>query len=209
MDGVLIHSTEVHTRAWEMYLAEHGIPSEGVMERMLGKRNDDIVRTLFGADIPPELVAEHGAEKERMFREMMQPVFENHVVEGVVDFIRALHARNIPLALATNAEPPNVDFVLDGAGIRQYFKAIVDGHQVERPKPDPEVFLTAAARLRHDIRNCIIFEDSPGGLRAARASGARVVGVLTTLDDAPLADLAVPHFEDPRLKEWLAAQKPV
>jgi HAD superfamily hydrolase (TIGR01509 family) len=208
MDGVLIHSTAIHTQAWEMYLAAHGIPGDGVLDRMLGKRNDEIVRVFFGADLPPAVSGEHGAAKERLYRELMAPVFAPHLVEGAVDFVRALHARGVPLALATNAEPQNVDFVLDGAGLRPCFTAIVDGHQVARPKPDPEVFLTAAARLRHPIGDCVVFEDSPGGIQAAHASGARVAALLTTPGQAPLADLAIPHFLDPRLKTWLAAQKP-
>jgi HAD superfamily hydrolase (TIGR01509 family) len=209
MDGVLIRSTELHTRAWESYLARHGIAADGVLEKMLGKRNDQIVSLLFGEDLPAEAAAAHGAAKERLYRELMAPVLAEHIVEGAPAFIRALHARRTPLALATNAEPLNVDFVLDGAGLRSCFSALVDGHQVARPKPDPEVFLAAAARLRHDIRNCIIFEDSPGGMQAARAAGARVVGLLTTLEEAPLADLAIRDFLDPRLKPWLAAQKPL
>lgn len=208
MDGVLIESTGIHTRAWEQYLARHGIPSAGVMEKMLGKRNDQIVRVLWGPEITEDEVFRHGAEKERLYRELMEPVFEQHVVRGVREFVRAASAAGVPCALATNAEPANVDFVLDRTGLRDCFRAIVDGHQVQRPKPDPEVFLAAAARLGVPPRNCIIFEDSPGGLEAARASGARVVAVLTTLREAPEADLAIRDFLDPSLLPWLSRQTP-
>lgn len=208
MDGVLIESTGVHTRAWEEYLARHGIPSAGVMEKMLGKRNDQIVRVLWGPALSEDEVFRHGAEKERLYRQMMEPVFEEHVVGGVREFVRAARRLGVPCALATNAEPENVDFVLDRTGLREYFPVVVDGHQVQRPKPDPEVFLTAAARLGVPARNCIIFEDSPGGIEAARASGGRVVAVLTTLKEAPAADLAVRDFRDPALLPWLSRQTP-
>ncbi|MGQ9918722.1 MAG: HAD family hydrolase [Bryobacteraceae bacterium] len=208
MDGVLVESTGVHTAAWEAYLARHGIPSAGVMEKMLGKRNDQIVRVLWGPMITEEEVFRHGAEKERLYREMMAPVFERHVVPGVVGFLRAVREQGVPCALATNAEPANVDFVLDRLGLRECFNVIVDGHQVRRPKPDPEVYLTAAARLGVAPHNCVIFEDSPGGLQAARASGGRVVAVLTTLREAPEADLAVRNFLDPSLEPWLSRQTP-
>ncbi|MCS7041749.1 MAG: HAD family phosphatase [Bryobacteraceae bacterium] len=206
MDGVLIESTGMHTRAWEEYLARHGIPSAGVMEKMLGKRNDQIVRVLWGPEITEDEVFRHGAEKERLYRELMEPVFEEHVVKGVREFVLAASAAGVPCALATNAEPANVEFVLGRTGLRDCFRAIVDGHQVQRPKPDPEVFLTAAARLGVPPHNCIIFEDSPGGLEAARASGGRVVAVLTTLREAPAADLAVRDFLDPSLLPWLSHQ---
>ena len=110
---------------------------------------------------------------------------------------------DFPHELATNAEPENVDFILGGAGLLDCFQALVDGHQVSRPKPDPEVFLTAAQRLGVDPTHCVVFEDSPGGMQAARAAGARVVGLLTTLQEAPLADLSIPNFLDPGLLPWL------
>jgi HAD superfamily hydrolase (TIGR01509 family) len=138
----------------------------------------------------------------------MAPVFEQHLVAGVRDFIPALRAAGAPCALATNAEPKNVEFVLGRAGLLPHMAAIVDGHQVDRPKPDPEVFLKAAARLRVETRNCVVFEDSPGGLAAARASGARVAALLTTLDEAPQADIAIRNFLDPRLLPWLSSLTP-
>lgn len=208
MDGVLIESTGIHTRAWEEYLARHGIPSAGVMEKMLGKRNDEIVRVLWDPSISEDEVFRHGAEKERLYRQLMEPVFEEHIVPGVREFVREARRQGIPCALATNAEPANVDFVLDGTGLRDCFDTIVDGHQVHRPKPDPEVYLTAAERLGADPGNCIIFEDSPGGLEAARAAGGRVVAVLTTLKEAPGADLSIRDFRDRSLLPWLSRQTP-
>jgi len=208
MDGVLIESTAIHTKAWEEYLARHGIPSAGVMEKMLGKRNDQIVRVLWGPEITEDEVYRHGADKERLYREMMGPVFEQHVVPGVAEFVREARRQGVPCALATNAEPANVDFVLDRTGLRECFQTIVDGHQAHRPKPDPEVYLTAAERLGVAPHNCVIFEDSPGGLQAARAAGGRVVAVLTTLKEAPEAELAIRDFHDPLLMPWISRQTP-
>jgi HAD superfamily hydrolase (TIGR01509 family) len=208
MDGVIIESTDLHTRAWEIYLARHGINPDGVMGKMLGKRNDQIVRILWGDGLDEAEAARHGADKEQLYREMMEPVFEEHVVGGVREFLAAARRVGVPCALGTNAEPKNVDFVLERTGLRQHLLAIVDGHQVERPKPDPEVFLKVAARLRVPACNCVVFEDSPGGMTAARAAGAHVVGLLTTLSEAPLADLAIRDFRDPRLLPWLSRLTP-
>jgi HAD superfamily hydrolase (TIGR01509 family) len=205
MDGVIVESTALHTQAWDEYLTGLGVPSNGIMKRMLGKRNDQIVHEVFGPDLPAADVFRHGADKERLYRRLMAPVLQQHLVAGVQDFVRAAHRAGIPCALATNAEPENVKFVLGGAGLLDCFQAAVDGHQVSRPKPDPEVFLTAAQRLGVDPVNCIVFEDSPGGMQAARAAGARVVGLLTTLREAPLADLSIPNFLDPGLLPWLQA----
>jgi HAD superfamily hydrolase (TIGR01509 family) len=208
MDGVLIESTALHTVAWETYLETQGVSSVGVMDRMFGKRNDQIVAEIFGSGLGAAEIAAHGADKERVYRELMSPAFDEHIVAGVVPFVRAAHDAGIPCGLATNAEPANVEFVLSRAGLTRCFKAVVDGHQVEHPKPHPEIVLKAAAELGTPAVDCIVFEDSPGGMKAARAAGARLVGLLTTLEDAPLADLAIPNFTDSRLIPWLSTLSP-
>ena len=209
MDGVVIRSTDLHMKAWITYLERNGVEDTSVIFRMLGKRNDQIVHEIFGADLSEAEVVEHGSAKERLYRELMTPVLEQSYVAGVREFLRAAHSDGIPLALATNAEPLNVDFVLDFAGLRPLFSAIVDGSQVTHAKPHPEVFLTAAARIGVEARNCVIFEDSPGGIQAALSAGGRVVGLLTTEKEYPQAELTMPDFTDPKLLPWLAEQKPV
>jgi beta-phosphoglucomutase-like phosphatase (HAD superfamily) len=115
----------------------------------------------------------------------------------------------VPLAVGTNAEPANVDFTLDGAGVRQYFRAIVDGSQVARAKPAPDVYLRGAELLGVDPANCIVFEDSPVGIEAARAAGMRVVGLLTHASSLGNVDLAVRDFLQPELASWLAMQQSI
>src|SRR5207248_11216278 len=104
------------------------------------------------------------------------------------------------------------DFILKGAGLASRFDVIVDGHQVERPKPFPEIYLRAASLLGVAPGNCIIFEDSPAGVAAARASGALVVGVGThTASDAsylPQVDLFIRNFQDQALEPWLRQVEP-
>lgn len=208
MDGVVVDSTSLHTVAWERYLARLGVDGNGIMRRMLGKRNDQIVRDLFGSALPAAEVDRHGAEKEALYRELMAPVFERHLVPGVREFVREAARAGVPLGLGTNAERLNVEFVLGRAGLADAFRAVVDGQQVSRPKPDPEVYLEVARQLGVPPRDCVIFEDSPGGMAAARAAGARLVAVLTTLPEAPGADLAIRDFTDPQLRPWLAALSP-
>ena len=85
---------------------------------------------------------------------------------------------------------------------------MVDGHQVSRPKPDPEIYLRVAALLGMDPRNCVVFEDSHTGVEAARASGARVVGLRTTHKEFKNIDLTADDFRSPELEKWLETQKP-
>ncbi len=205
LDGVVIDSMPTHTLAWERYLEANGIDPSNVEARMHGKRNDDLVRDLFGSHLSDSAVFEHGAAKERLFRELIGAPLEAKLVPGIREFL-AEASKTVPLAVGTNAEPANVDFTLNGAGIRQYFRAIVDGSQVARAKPAPDVYLRGAELLGVDPGNCIVFEDSPVGIAAARAAGMRVVGLLTHASSLDNVDLAVRDFVRPELASWLSEQ---
>jgi beta-phosphoglucomutase family hydrolase len=207
MDGVLLDSTPVHTQAWTVYLDQYGIPAERVARRMLGLRNDDVVREFFGDGVGKDESARHGAAKEALYREMMAAQLEERLIPGVRDFLAAHTA--LPMAVASNAEMANIDFVLDRARFRGHFNHVIDGHQVVYPKPAPDIYLKAAELLGYAPENCIVFEDSLPGLEAARRAGARVVGLTTTLPSLDDVAVAVPDFRDPRLAAWLRAQTPV
>ena len=206
LDGVVVDSMPTHTLAWERYLEANGIDPQNVESRMHGKRNDDLVRDLFGPHLTPSEVFDHGAAKERLFREIIGGTLEAKLVPGVREFVEEA-SMTVPLAVGTNAEPANVDFILNGAGIRRCFRAIVDGSQVARPKPFPDVYLRGAELMGVEPANCIVFEDSPVGIQAARAAGMRVVGLLTHASKLDNVDVAVPDFVHPELESWLSAQQ--
>lgn len=203
MDGVLIDSNPYHRQAWLLYNRRFGIEtSEAMQERMYGRHNDDIVRDFFGSGLCLEKAREHGAAKERLYRELVGSAVEEALVPGVRDF---LERYRLPSALATNADPANVEFILDSTGLRSHFAAVVDGRQVERPKPHPDIFLRAAEMLGAAPGRCIVFEDSHSGVAAARAAEMRTVGVRTTHAELPGVDLGITDFRDPALERWLAA----
>ncbi|HBY64598.1 MAG TPA: haloacid dehalogenase [Solibacterales bacterium] len=201
MDGVIVDSNPVHTVAWQIYLDRFGIVVPGLEDRMFGRRNDEIIRDFFPMALTDEEVFRHGANKEALYRELMGPQIASRLVPGVLDFLAA--RREVPAALATNAEPKNVAFVLDAAGLSDRFLAVVDGHQVERPKPHPEIYLKAARLVGAEPKDCVVFEDSYAGAEAARAAGARVVGVTTSHETFPDVDFTIAGFDDPRLAQWL------
>lgn len=206
MDGVLVHSMPLHTLAWERYLAGLGIKVDDLEQRMHGKRNSELVRDLIDPNLPDDVNFHHGAEKERLFREMMiEDGLEQYAIPGVLEFL-ARH-KDIPKAIASNAEPRNIDFVLEQFGLRNYFPITVNGMEVARPKPFPDVFLEAARRLGVPPEHCIVFEDSPTGVTAAIAAGMRVVGVETTPTTFQGIALKVKDFLDPSLETWLNAQQ--
>lgn len=206
LDGVIIDSMPLHTEAWQQYLSRHGVAADDLVARMHGRRNDEIVPLFFGTLLTPAQVFEHGANKEALFREMMTPQLDQHLVPGIHQFLEQY--AGVPTGLASNAEPANIDFVLDRAGLRRYFDVIVDGHQVQRPKPFPDIYIRAAQMLGAAPADCIIFEDSPTGILAAREAGASVVGIATHPGELPPVDLLVRDFSDPKLVPWLEAKLP-
>lgn len=207
LDGVIVDSMPVHELAWRRYLETLGFDGGDIPARMHGRRNDEIVRDFLGAEIDHDTVLAHGAAKERVFREMLGDRLRENLVAGIAEWLD--HVEGAPMALATNAERANVDFTLDGAGLRRYFDVIVDGSEVSRPKPAPDVYLRAAELLKIAPHNCIVFEDSPVGVAAAVAAGMRVVGVRTHSSPLDGIVFSVANFLDPRLDGWLSAQRAV
>ena len=206
MDGVIVDSNPLHRIVWEEYNRRQGIETtEDMHQRMYGKRNDAIVRDFFGDELSEQEVFAHGARKEALYREMLKPGLAGVIVAGLQAFLKRHPA--IPSAVATNAEPANVTFVLGESGLRPYFRTVVDGHQVQNPKPHPEVFLRAANLLGVAPDRCVVFEDSYAGVRAGVAAGMRVVALMTTHTDFPQASLQIRDFEDPALEKWLAAER--
>jgi beta-phosphoglucomutase len=206
MDGVVIDSNRTHREVWVEFNRRHGLETTpDMVEWMYGKRNDQIVHRFFGGSLAPEEVARRGADKERLFREMTVGRVRHLLVPGVRDFLQLF--RDCPVALATNAEAANVDFVLDEAGLRPCFRAVVHGEEVRHPKPHPEVFLRAAALLGIAPENCIVFEDSRTGVQAAGAAGMRVIGVCTTEGNLPGTSITVHNFLSGTLHSWVASQK--
>lgn len=193
----------LHTRAWEEYLAKLGIAVEDLERRMHGKRNAELVGDLIARGLPEDEVFRHGAAKEQLWREMLLAEgIAKYAIPGLIEFLE--RHPNVPKAVASNAEPQNIDFVLDHYGLRRFFPVAVNGMEVERPKPFPDIYLEAARRLGVSPQNCLVFEDSPTGLQAGLAAGMRVIGVQTSPADLPGAALLVEDFSSPKLEAWLA-----
>ncbi|MBV8866731.1 MAG: HAD family phosphatase, partial [Acidobacteriaceae bacterium] len=118
LDGVLIHSMPLHVLAWEEYLANLGIQVEDLERRMHGKRNVELVDDLIGSGLSEDVIFRHGAAKEQLWREMvLRNGIEEYRIPGLIEFLER-HER-VPKAVASNAEPQNIDFVLDHYNLRR------------------------------------------------------------------------------------------
>ena len=191
MDGVIADTNPYHTIAWREYYQRNGKPLSDAdfVQYVSGNHNRAIARHLFaGQDLTDEEAYRIGDEKEALFRELYAP----HIVPvpGIPEFLKALKAAGIKTAVGTSAPVENLYFVMEKLGLREYFDVLLHEKLVNHPKPDPEIYQLAMQMLGVSPADSVIFEDSMTGIRAARASGARVVGVATTHTPEELAEVA-------------------
>jgi len=195
MDGTLLDSTNYHWLAWRATLRVEGIQLS--YDRFLasfGQRNDTILRSHFGRAIPLAEIDRISATKEERYRALVR---ERGIalLPGVERWLKRLHAEGWRQAIASAVPRANVDTILaivDGAAC---FQAIVSAEDVQRGKPDPQVFLLAADRLSVPPRRCVVVEDAPPGIDAAHRGGMRAIGVRTS-HPALEADIAVGTLDD-------------
>ncbi|HXY48745.1 MAG TPA: HAD family phosphatase [Terriglobales bacterium] len=194
MDGTLIDSEELHWIAWQETMAGqgHSITREQFLSSF-GQRNDTIISGWLGATATPELIEKIGDAKEKRYRDLVRKVGISPL-PGVAHWIQRLHDEQWLQAIASAAPRLNVEVVLDAISAAHCFQAIVSAEDVSKGKPDPEVYLTAAAKVGAPPARCVVVEDAPAGIEGARRAGMRSIGVNHTgrhLD----ADVVVPSLD--------------
>jgi beta-phosphoglucomutase len=201
MDGVLIDSNPFHIQKWAKLLRERGIPYDAAQlpKQILGSRNDTVFRLFFGRQLRDDEIERLSDELEARFRAVFLP--HAQPLPGLTTLMDECQAAAIPMAVASSAMTKNVDFVVDALNLRPYFRWIVTGDEVSRPKPDPEIYLKTAERLELAPAKCVAFEDSFVGIESAKQAGMKCVGIASTFPAQELrgqtpADLVVKGFEE-------------
>ena len=178
MNGTMINDMHYHEMAWFNILVKElnaGLTQAEIKLNMYGK-NEELFERVFGpGKYTKEEIAAFTHRKEGRYREDFLPDLK--LIDGLDTLLAKAKAQNIKLAIGTAAITANVDFVLDNLNIREYFPVVVGPEDVVTSKPDPEVFLKAAQLLGVDPASCIVFEDSPKGIEAARRAGMKAVGI--------------------------------
>lgn len=200
MDGVLVNNLEIHRQAFAEFFRRYGVERTfDELSRVFGKGNDDIMGELMPADVVERVgIRQLGYEKEAIYREIYAPIITPQ--PGLLAFLAECESEGLRSAVGSSGYKANVDFVLDKCNIRRYFEATVAGDEVTRCKPDPEIYLTAAAKLGLDACECVVFEDAEAGIEAAKRAGMKVVALATTFDREFLAttdaDMIIGDFRD-------------
>jgi HAD superfamily hydrolase (TIGR01509 family) len=190
MDGTLLDSAEYHWLAWREILAGEGFElAHDQFVATFGQRNDTILRDWLGADLPISEIDRIGEAKEARYRELVQAGGIT-LLPGVERWLMRLQADGWYQAIASAAPRANIEAIVAALGIGAYFAAISSAEDVQRGKPDPQVFLVAAARVGVPPARCIVIEDAPAGLTGAQRGGMRAIGVRSSHADLQ-ADIVV------------------
>lgn len=211
-DGVITDSEVLHFRAFNAVLEQHGfqLTKNEYYKDYLGMADKDCFKALIGEGrlrIREDQVQGLVQQKTRVFEQLART--EGRIIEGVREFLDMLAGAQVPIAICSGALRPEIELILEEAGLRNYFDIIVSAEEVRHGKPDPEGFLLALQKL-NDIwpdpippERCIVIEDSHWGLQAAQAAGMRTVAVTNTYDAAQLkqADKVVPRLDHLTLED--------
>jgi HAD superfamily hydrolase (TIGR01509 family) len=190
MDGTIVDNMRYHDAAWAEWYGRHGLTFDADVHfhSTAGRTAAETFERL----IPGSTAADHAlwsAEKEALYHESYGP----HVAElaGLSALLDAADAGGLKLAVATAAPPVNIAFILDRLDLRRRFGAIASPSMGLRGKPHPDIFLKAAELLDVQPEACLIFEDAPLGVEAARRAGMQAVAVTTHV--GPEAFLTYPN----------------
>lgn len=198
MDGVICHTNPHHSVAFKEFFAKREMyPTEGEFEKhMYGKSNSYIMSHFFGRKIEGDELKDLEEEKEGLFRDMYKEKIE--AIAGFEQFLDELKSAGIKTGVATSAPMENMKMIGDKLNLFSKMESYLASEDVNKHKPDPEIYLKTAHNLAIEVQNCIVFEDSFSGVSAAKNAGMRVVGVLSshTKEELPPCDLYISDYKD-------------
>ncbi len=202
-DGVVADSHPLHMAAWKAFLLskDKDVNDADLSFVRGGAKRGEILRHFLG-ELTAEQVVSYGAEKDKLFQVRAR---ELQLVRGFADFLAELDSAGLPCGVATSGSRARVEHALAAFDLRNRFRMIVTGDEVERGKPDPALFLLAAQALQIDPSRILVFEDAVAGVLAAKNAGMKCVGIAASGRELLLkqagADLVMNDFADTTLND--------
>ncbi len=186
-DGVIIDSSRCHEVSWDRLAAEENrVLPEGHFKAGFGRKNDYIIPNILGWTTDEAQIQRLGLRKEELYR-MVVAECGVTALPGTRVWLERLRGAGVPCVIGSSTHRANIDLTLSHIGLGPFFHAIVSAEDVTLGKPNPEVFLKAAAKIGREPSRCVVFEDAFAGLEAAAAGGMRRVAVATTHSPDALA----------------------
>ncbi len=195
-NGTLFFDTPFHEQAWREYarrLCHREVTDEEFRDHVHGRTNAQILAYLVGEGMSQPEIDRHGEAKEAIYRELcLSNPADFHLAEGAEAYLDEMKRRGVPMAIATSSGYDNVAFYMEHFRMARWFDKDTfiyhDGQM--RSKPYPDIYLRASAALGLPPEACMVFEDMPSGIAAARAAGVGcIIAVASALSPAYLASL--------------------
>jgi len=184
-DGVLVDSLDNHQQAWLELGSRTGLPiTAEFIHETFGMTNPSIFQRLLGKLPAAADLRRYSDLKETCYRDLAGETVA--LMDGVRPLLDGLSAAGVLLAIGSSGVLPNLELTVRRCGLEGRFAAIASLEDIERGKPDPQVFLVAAKKAGASPSRSVVFEDAPVGIQAAKAAGMRAVGVTTTHPAAAL-----------------------
>lgn len=200
MDGTMVDSMPAHKSTWIDFARKHGVEldADEMMRRTTGRNGAECVRVLLNQpDMEDDLAWSLVHEKEKLYREQFGPAFAE--VPGFSAFYAAARAKGLCCGVGTAGDICNLEFALEHLQLSPLPDATARGDEGLSGKPTPAIFLAVAERMNVAPADCIVFEDAPFGIEAARRAGMRAVSICTghTAEElsGPHVLAAAPNFE--------------
>ena len=190
MDGTMIDSLPWHARSWVEFARRHDLQVDvpDLMRRVNGRNGSECMAELFGRAFDADESQRLVDEKEQIYRELFAPVFTE--VAGFRQFAGMAADQGLRIGVGSAGDRHNLAFAFHHLALPRHPDAVVGGDEGLSGKPTPAIFLEAARRLQVDPTDCIVFEDAPFGIEAARRAGMRAVAICSTHSPD---ELAGPH----------------
>lgn len=179
LDGVICHTDEYHYLAWKSVADSLSIPFDReINNRLRGvsrMESLDIILEKYNGRLSKVEKEELAAQKNELYKQYLTRMSEKDLSSEVKDTLDTLRAKGLLLAIGSSSK--NTGFILKQIGLDGYFDAVSDGNNIKKSKPDPEVFLKAAAFLSMDPADCLVIEDAVSGAEAGHRGGMKVAAV--------------------------------
>ena len=196
MDGVIADTQTIHNETNAEILQSYGIPlSSKDMSKFAGIPNKKTFADLFkkynvNADVDKAV-----SEKWDLIKEKTKVI---KAIPGVLDFIQKLYSNKFKMAIASSSPADFIDHVLLSLKIKDFFTIIINGDEVKKGKPSPDIFLKAAKKLKVKPLDCLVFEDAPAGIQAAKNAGMKCIAITTAhkKEDLSRADKIIDSFSE-------------
>jgi len=175
MDGVVTTTVPHHFKAWKKMFNEYGkdFTFDDYQKYVDGIPRMDGARAIL-KDLPPDKLKAAADKKQGYFLELLNKE-DIPVYNTTVELIKVLRSKGIKVAVISSSK--NCPYILEKTGIDKLTDAIVSGNDITKGKPDPQVFLMAAERIKQDVSECVVFEDALLGVEAAKNGHFRCVGI--------------------------------